>query len=84
MIDGGGFLLPLPIETNDKSHWENVLRNFRPTVNSIGPGSTPKTRSAFGRPIIVGAISKAKVFSQQQSNCRTRTSRYELGAQHLG
>lgn len=49
-------------------------------LNSIGLGSTAKTRSAFGRPIIVGAISKAKVFSQQQSNCRTRTSRYELAA----
>lgn len=49
-------------------------------LNSIGLGSTAKTRSAFGRPIIVSAISKAKGFSQQQSNCRTRTSRYELAA----
>ena len=66
VIDGGEFLLPLPVETNDK--------------NSIGLGSTAKTRSAFGRPIIVGAIRKVKVFSQQQSNCKTRTSRYELVA----
>ena len=47
-------------------------------LDSIGLGSTAKTRSAFGRPIIVGGISEAKIFSHQLSNCRTRNSRYEL------
>lgn len=33
VMNGGEFLLPLPIETNDKSHWETVLRDFRPKLD---------------------------------------------------
>ena len=73
VVDGGEFPLPWPIESKDESHWENVLRDF--DLNLIGLGSTAKTRSVFGWPIIVGGISEAKVFSHQLSNCRTRNSR---------